>query len=65
MRLLIAFVPQDDPLSALDVHVGRRLFEDGILKMLTQRKVTVILVTHQLQYLNQAHLVTYHFNDVY
>ncbi|XP_071805798.1 ATP-binding cassette sub-family C member 9-like [Asterias amurensis] len=47
----------DDPLSALDVHVGRHLFEEGIVKWLLDNKQTVILVTHQLQYLNRADLI--------
>ncbi|XP_038066901.1 ATP-binding cassette sub-family C member 9-like [Patiria miniata] len=47
----------DDPLSALDVHVGRYLFHDGIIKLLVNSKHTVILVTHQLQYLNRADLI--------
>ncbi|XP_072177741.1 ATP-binding cassette sub-family C member 9-like [Diadema setosum] len=44
----------DDPLSALDMHVGSHLFERGILKILKKRKQTIILVTHQLQYLPEA-----------
>ncbi|XP_033648066.1 ATP-binding cassette sub-family C member 9-like [Asterias rubens] len=47
----------DDPLSALDVHVGRHLFEEGIMKLLVSHRQTVILVTHQLQYLNRADLI--------
>ncbi|XP_069919261.1 ATP-binding cassette sub-family C member 11 [Oryctolagus cuniculus] len=39
----------DDPLSAVDAHVGRHIFEECIRKMLRGR--TVVLVTHQLQYL--------------
>ncbi|XP_034881164.1 ATP-binding cassette sub-family C member 11 [Mirounga leonina] len=39
----------DDPLSAVDTHVGKHIFEECIKKML--RGKTVILVTHQLQYL--------------
>ncbi|XP_037373973.1 ATP-binding cassette sub-family C member 11 [Talpa occidentalis] len=39
----------DDPLSALDAHVGRHVFEECIKKTLQGK--TVILVTHQLQYL--------------
>ncbi|XP_053126322.1 ATP-binding cassette sub-family C member 12 isoform X2 [Hemicordylus capensis] len=39
----------DDPLSALDVHVGKSIFEECIKKAL--RGKTVLLVTHQLQYL--------------
>ena len=37
----------DDPLSAVDTHVGKHIFEECIKKML--RGKTVILVTHQLQ----------------
>ena len=44
----------DDPLSALDAHVGQHVFEKAIMKMLVQRGHTVVLVTHQLQYLPQA-----------
>uniref|UniRef100_A0A8C4S777 ATP binding cassette subfamily C member 12 n=1 Tax=Erpetoichthys calabaricus TaxID=27687 RepID=A0A8C4S777_ERPCA len=39
----------DDPLSAVDAHVGKHIFEDCIKKELKGK--TVILVTHQLQYL--------------
>lgn len=45
----------DDPLSAVDTHVGRNLFEECICKHL--RRKTRILVTHQLQYLKKAHLI--------
>ncbi len=49
----------DDPLSALDPHVGAHIFEDGILKFLLKiHHRTVILVTHQLQYLEHAHSVS-------
>ncbi|XP_070557370.1 ATP-binding cassette sub-family C member 9-like [Ptychodera flava] len=44
----------DDPLSALDVHVGSHLVEHGIMDMLVREGRTVILVTHQLQYLHLA-----------
>ncbi|KAF0299676.1 ATP-binding cassette sub-family C member Sur [Amphibalanus amphitrite] len=44
----------DDPLSALDVHVGQHVFENGIRKMLLKEGRTVILVTHKLQYLKYA-----------
>ncbi|XP_054751630.2 ATP-binding cassette sub-family C member 9-like [Lytechinus pictus] len=44
----------DDPLSALDVHVGAHLFQHGISKILRKHYQTVILVTHQLQYLPEA-----------
>ena len=39
----------DDPLSAVDAHVGKHMFEECIVKYL--RGKTRILVTHQLQYL--------------
>ncbi|XP_046906915.1 ATP-binding cassette sub-family C member 12 [Hypomesus transpacificus] len=39
----------DDPLSAVDAHVGKHIFEDCIKKQLKGK--SVILVTHQLQYL--------------
>lgn len=42
----------DDPLSAVDIHVGQQLFENCISKYL--RDKVVILVTHQLQYLKRA-----------
>ena len=42
----------DDPLSAVDAHVGRSLFEDCICDYLKEK--TIILVTHQLQYLNSV-----------
>ncbi|XP_025834708.1 probable multidrug resistance-associated protein lethal(2)03659 isoform X5 [Agrilus planipennis] len=42
----------DDPLSAVDAHVGKQLFESCIAGYLKEK--TVILVTHQLQYLKDA-----------
>ncbi|CAG2062679.1 unnamed protein product, partial [Timema podura] len=46
----------DDPLSAVDAHVGKHLFEDCITGFL--RKKTCILVTHQLQFLSHVdHIV--------
>lgn len=46
----------DDPLSAVDAHVGRHLFEEviGPQSWLAQEKATRILVTHQVQFLQQA-----------
>lgn len=45
----------DDPLSAVDTHVGKHLFEQCIQKYLKGK--TRILTTHQLQFLKQADLV--------
>lgn len=42
----------DDPLSAVDAHVGKHLF-DQCMKEYLKDKI-VILVTHQLQYLQSA-----------
>ncbi|CAD5115494.1 DgyrCDS4463 [Dimorphilus gyrociliatus] len=42
----------DDPLSAVDVKVGEKLFR-GCFKELLKHK-TILLVTHQLQYLQQC-----------
>ncbi len=37
----------DDPLSAVDAHVGKRIFETCISGLLAGK--TVVFVTHQLQ----------------
>ena len=42
----------DDPLSAVDTHVGKQLFDDCISGYL--RHKCTILVTHQLQYLHNV-----------
>lgn len=45
----------DDPLSAVDAHVGQHLFEQCICGALAS--TTRILVTHQLQFLPSADVV--------
>ena len=45
----------DDPLSAVDAHVGHLMFEDCILGELGGK--TRVLVTHQLQFLPQVDLI--------
>jgi len=45
----------DDPLSALDAHVGAELFQQTILKGM--RGKTRVLVTNALQYLPQADVI--------
>ncbi|XP_069692470.1 ATP-binding cassette sub-family C member 5-like isoform X3 [Periplaneta americana] len=42
----------DDPLSAVDTHVGTHIFEKCIRQALQHK--TVVLVTHQVQYLHQC-----------
>lgn len=51
----------DDPLSAVDTHVGKHLFEECIKGYLSNK--TRILVTHQLQFLKQADMIVI-LNDV-
>ncbi|KZT00765.1 ABC protein [Laetiporus sulphureus 93-53] len=49
----------DDPLSAVDAHVGKALFADAILGALRGHGKTVILVTHALHFLSQCdHIYT-------
>lgn len=45
----------DDPLSAVDAHVSRHLFDECISGYLQNK--TRILVTHQLQFLKKADLI--------
>ncbi|XP_047105893.1 ATP-binding cassette sub-family C member 4-like isoform X1 [Schistocerca piceifrons] len=42
----------DDPLSAVDTHVGKHLFEQCVCSLLSNK--TRILVTHQIQHLHAA-----------
>uniref|UniRef100_A0A1Y1M1I2 Uncharacterized protein n=2 Tax=Photinus pyralis TaxID=7054 RepID=A0A1Y1M1I2_PHOPY len=42
----------DDPLSAVDTHVGKQIFKKCIQEFLLDK--TIILVTHQLQYLKHV-----------
>ncbi|KAF5283707.1 hypothetical protein FQR65_LT13742 [Abscondita terminalis] len=42
----------DDPLSAVDTHVGKELFEKCIKEYLKEK--TIILVTHQVQHLKEV-----------
>ncbi|XP_072749305.1 ATP-binding cassette sub-family C member Sur isoform X2 [Anoplolepis gracilipes] len=47
----------DDPLSALDQHVGRQIFDHGVRKLMLRSGRTVIMVTHRLDLLLAAHQV--------
>lgn len=44
----------DDPLSAVDAHVGKALFANAIAGALRNRGRTAILVTHALHFLSQC-----------
>lgn len=46
----------DDPLSAVDAHVGTHIFDKclGPKGQLAKRKSTRILVTHQVHFLKEA-----------
>ena len=44
----------DDVLSAVDAHVGARIMEECINKVLRKSGKTVVLVTHAIQYLPQC-----------
>lgn len=53
----------DDPLSAVDPHVCKHIFEECIKEFLKDK--TVILVTHQLQYLSQVdHIVVMNHGQI-
>ncbi|XP_025836971.1 probable multidrug resistance-associated protein lethal(2)03659 [Agrilus planipennis] len=52
----------DDPLSAVDAHVGKELFEGCIVNYLSNK--TRILVTHQTQFLKKADLIVILNNGV-
>eukprot|EP00667_Euglena_gracilis_P000579 EG_transcript_579 len=44
----------DDPLSALDAHVGELVFREAVQQMLVANGKTVVMATHQWQFLNAA-----------
>lgn len=52
----------DDPLSAVDSHVGKQLFEECITGYLKNK--TVILITHQLQYLQHVDHIVFLDNGI-
>ncbi|KAJ7381467.1 hypothetical protein OS493_001605 [Desmophyllum pertusum] len=47
----------DDPLSAVDAHVGQHIFKHCIKGALWNK--TILFATHQLQYLSQCDIVLY------
>lgn len=58
----------DDPLSAVDAHVGSHIFEKciGPNGRLAKQKATRILVTHQVHFLREADwlIVLKNVNDI-
>jgi len=54
IKAVFFLVSQDDPFSALDAHVGKHVFEEAIMNRMLKKRRTVILTTHQLQYLSYA-----------
>lgn len=52
----------DDPLSALDAHVGRHVFQNVISQLVREGK-TVVLVTNQLQFVNHADKIVFLKHD--
>ncbi|KAF9221251.1 P-loop containing nucleoside triphosphate hydrolase protein [Gyrodon lividus] len=55
----------DDPLSAVDAHVGKALFEEAIIGALRDRGITVILVTHAIHFLSQVDYIYTMNNGVF
>ena len=47
----------DDPLSAVDSHVGQRLWNDVICGFLKEQGTTVLIASHQTQYFGSCDLV--------
>ena len=47
----------DDPLSAVDARVGRQLFNEAILGLAINRGKSVVLATHQHQYLFESRCI--------
>lgn len=49
----------DDAFSALDPHVGKKIFENVVLKQLIKSGKTVVMTTHVLNFLDQADKIVY------
>jgi len=47
-------VVMDDPLAAVDAHVGRNIFENTVVGHFRARKLAVLLVTNGFGYLNDS-----------
>ncbi len=44
----------DDILSAVDIHVGKFIMEETIMKFLKNKNKTVIMPTHAIKFLDKA-----------
>ncbi|OQR76213.1 ATP-binding cassette sub-family C member 9-like [Tropilaelaps mercedesae] len=56
----------DDPLSALDAHVARSVFDRAIIKLLVEKRRTVVMVTQKKDQLPHAdHLVVLHQRQIW
>ena len=52
----------DDPLSAVDIHVGRHIFTECLINSLKNKpNKTILFVTHQLQVMVKIRHGTKHF----
>ncbi|CAL6024639.1 Xenobiotic-transporting_ATPase / Multidrug resistance-associated protein [Hexamita inflata] len=47
----------DDPLSAVDAHVGKRIWNEVILGFLGSQGKTVLIASHQTQYFDDCHKI--------
>lgn len=47
----------DDPLSAVDAHVGRRIWNEVILNYLHNRGKTVLIASHQVHYFEDCNRI--------
>ena len=49
----------DDPISALDADIGKKIMDNCILDYLKGKRKTIILITHALQYISHADKIYY------
>jgi ABC-type multidrug transport system fused ATPase/permease subunit len=44
----------DDPLSAVDAHVGKTIWNDAIVGYLIRKGATVLIASHQTHFFSDA-----------